>query len=130
RARAAARAGGARAALAVRFADLEPPAHRAAVRLHLPPRDLRAAAQARARLLRAALSLRRPPRRARRSQSRSPSAHAAGARHAPRAAREPRGETRATRRFGRARQVARPRARCSSAEGLNAKTPRRQLRNY
>ena len=47
-------------------------ARRAAVRLPLPDRDLRPAAQARARLLRAAVPARRPARRARRPQGRPP----------------------------------------------------------
>ena len=59
-----------RAGRAVRLADLGAPARGAAVRLPLPDRDLRPDAQARARLLRAAVPARRPARRARRPQGR------------------------------------------------------------
>ena len=64
------RVDGARAAVAVRLADLVPRPHRAAVRLPLPHRDLHAGAQARVRLLRAAVPARRAPGRPRRPQVR------------------------------------------------------------
>ena len=54
----------------VRLARVGARPHRAAVRLPLPDRDLRAGAQARARLLRAAVPARRPARRAGRPQGR------------------------------------------------------------
>ena len=66
-----------RAADAVRLADLVSPAHRAAVRLPLPDRDLHAGRQAHARLLRAAVPARRDPGRASRSQVRPPAEHPA-----------------------------------------------------
>ena len=75
-------------------------ARRAAVRLPLPDRDLRARAEARARLLRAAVPARRPARRARRPQGRPPgrrAARAGRARRAGRAAGDGRGAARAAR---------------------------------
>ena len=92
---------GPRACVAVRLADLGARAHRAPVRLPVPDRDLRARAQARARLLRAAVPARRPARRARRPQGRPPG------RRAARAGRVRRAE-------GRAQEGTRPRCGPSS----------------
>ena len=71
---------GPRAAQPVRPGGLGARAHRAAVRLPLPDRDLRARAQAGARLLRAAVPARRPDRRPGRPQGRPARPGAAGAR--------------------------------------------------
>ena len=82
------RVSSARAGRAVRLADLGARARRAAVRLPLPDRDLRARAQARARLLRAAVPARRPARGAGRPQGRPAgrgAARAGGVRGAGRA---------------------------------------------
>ena len=59
-----------RARLAVRLADVGARPDRAAVRLHVPHRDLRPEAEARLRLLRAAVPARRPLRRPGRPQGR------------------------------------------------------------
>ena len=59
---------GAGVAVAVRFAGVGATAHGASVRVPIPARDLHTREATRARLLRAALSARRPPRRARRPQ--------------------------------------------------------------
>src|SRR5205823_8020633 len=67
------------AALAVRFLDLGSAANGAAVRIRLPDRDLHAAAQAPARVLRAAVPARRDPRRASRSEGRPGLRHTARA---------------------------------------------------
>ena len=94
----------ARARRAVRLADLGAAARRARVRLPLPDRDLRARAEARARLLRAPVPARRPARGARRPEGRSPEQRAARpgrARRAGRAAGDGRGAARAARGDGR-----------------------------
>ena len=69
-----------RAALAVRPGGVGANAHRVAVRLPLPHRDLRTGRAARARLLRAPVPPRQPPRRPRRPQGRPPVEPTPGAR--------------------------------------------------
>ncbi len=95
-----------RAADAVRLAGLVPTAHRAAVRLPLPDRDLYAGGEAHARLLRAAVPARRDPGRPRRSQVRSPAERLAR----PGRVRRGRGRPRPRRRraLGRAASWSRP----------------------
>ena len=81
----------------VRLADLGAQPGRADVRLAVPDRDLRAGAQARARLLRAAVPARRPARRPRRPESRPRGGAPAAARPAPRARARRRTPTRPSR---------------------------------
>ena len=97
-----------RAARPVRQPAVGAQPRRAAVRLPLPARDLRPEAQARLRLLRAAVPARRPDRRPRRPQGRPPGRPAARARGAPRARRAARDGRGAARGARAARGLARP----------------------